>query len=108
MILSENKSRRVKDTYLRNPIEILSKEDFKNLKIQEKKEIKAKTLRVSKIFSSQHIKNSVQNNPKTPMISQQKITNNDFNIFKEAGKDSKPSGKKQFKHVVENGRVFYY
>jgi hypothetical protein len=89
-------------------MEILSKEEFKNLKNQENKVIEAKIIRVSKIFSSQLIKNIVQNNPKTPMITQSKITNNDFSIFKEAGKDFKPSGKKQFKKIVENGRVFYF
>lgn len=108
MILSENKSRRIKDTYLCNPIEILSKQEFQNFKNQENKVIEAKTKRVSKIFSSQLIKNTVQNAPKTAITTQSKITNNDFNIFKDVGKDFKPAGKKQFKHVVENGRVFYY
>lgn len=86
----------------------MSKEQFQNFKNEENKVIEAKTKRVSKIFCSQLIKNTVQENPKTPLITQSKITNNDFNVFKQAGIDLKPTGKKQFKHVVDNGRVYYY
>ncbi len=89
-------------------MEILSKEEFKNFKIEEKKVNEAKSNRVSKIFSSALMKNTVQNDPKIPTVTHPKITNNDFKIFKDAGKDVKPTGKKQFKHVVDNGRVYYY
>jgi len=108
MILSDNQSRRIKDTYLRNPMQILSKEEFQDLKKEQSKAYEAKTKRVTKLFSSQLIKNTVQSNKKEPEPIQQKITNNDFTVFKELGKEIKTPGKKQFKHVVDNGRVFYY
>lgn len=108
VIISENKSRRIKDTYLCNPIQILSKEEFQNFKNEQNKSFQVKSQRVNKIFSSQQMKNTVQSNKKEPLIVPPKITNNDFSIFKDAGKDVKSSGKKQFKHVIDNGRVFYY
>ncbi len=89
-------------------MQILSKQEFQNFKNNENKLMEAKTNRVSKIFSSHLIKNTVQPNPKILITTQAKITNNNFTILKEAGKDFKPSNGKKFKKVLENGRVFYY
>lgn len=109
-IFSDNRIRKIKDNYMRNPIEILSKEQFQNHKLDEYKKTEIKSKRVKNIFSSQQIKNTVtlNNNLKDPILPQPKITNNNFLVLKDAGKSAyNPPGKK-FKHVVENGRVFYY
>ena len=78
------------------------------MKNQQNKAMEAKCNRVNKIFSSHLIKNTVESVRKEPTVVQQKITNNDFSIFKGAGNETKPTGKKTFKHVIEKNRVFYY
>jgi len=91
-----------------NPMQILSKEEFQNMKNEQNKAIEAKCIRVNKIFSSTQMKVSVESSKKEPIVVQAKITNNDFSIFKGARNEVKQTGKKTFKHVVEKNRVFYY
>lgn len=108
MRISENTSKRVQDMYSRNPIEILSKQEFKNLKDEQKKDVEIKAKRVLKLFGSNQIKNTVQTNKESNMVQNQKITNNSYGILMNAGKEYEPTGKKTFKHIVEKNRVFYY
>jgi hypothetical protein len=103
----ESTKRKINDNYGKNPMTILSKNDQKLREISELN--KDKTNRVTKIFQSNQVKNTIQPNENWKCVIQPKIYNEDSRILKLAAKEYKNSaGKKNFNHVVENNRVFYY
>jgi hypothetical protein len=87
-------------------MDILSKSDHKLREISELNQ--DKTNRVTHIFSSSQVKNTIQPNEPWKCSIQPKIYNEDSRILKLAVKEYKNSGKKNFNHIIENNRVFYY
>ena len=90
-------------------MKILSKEEFNDFKKQQRISVETKGKRVNKLYSSIQVKNIVQQNiDNNKILSYQKITNNDYGIYKDAGKEySNPTGKK-YQRVVQDKRVFYF
>jgi len=102
----ESTKRKIKDNYSKNPMIILSKNEHKQREINELNQ--NKTNRVTHIFSSNQIKSTVQPNKTWKCVIPPKIFNENNEILKGAAKQYKNTGKKNFNHVVENNRVYYY
>jgi hypothetical protein len=68
---------------------------------------KNKTNRVTQIYSSSQVKDTVQPNKIDNFEIPPKIYNENIGILKFAVKDYKNTGKKIFNHIIENKRVYY-
>lgn len=107
-MIAESTKRKIKDNYSKNPMHILSKnEQLARTNIEANKN-KNKSTRVTSIFSSNQIKTTVQPNKTWKCVIPPKIYNENCEILKGAAKEYKNTGKKNFNHVIENNRVFYY
>lgn len=107
-MIGESTKRKIKDNYSKNPIHILSTKEHSERTTLELNKNKDKTNRVTNIFSSNQIKNTVQPNKTWKCIVPPKIFNENNNLLKDAAKEYKNSGKKNFNHIIENNRVYYY
>ena len=102
----ESTARKVKDLYGKDPTHILSKGEHASRKTDESNV--NKTNRVTHIFASGQIKNTIQPNKTWKCAVPPKVYNENNDILKGKAAEYSNSGKKNFNKVVENNRVFYY
>ncbi len=87
---------------------ILTKNDHKERENSELNRNKSKNQRISQIYSSSQIKDTVQPNKTWKCEIPPKIFNENNGILKIAAKDYNNTRRKNFNHLIENNRVYYY
>ena len=102
--IGEIRSKFIKDTFEKNPLEILSPDQTKSLNKIEKEKTSVKGNRVAALFSSDSFKNSVLNKDYYDNVNQyDKITNQRMS----GSIDTPKNFVKTFKVIYDNKRVCY-
>lgn len=107
-MVSESTFKKVKDNYEKNPMHIISSNEQRDIHVKYNNKNKSKIDRISNIFSSTQIKNSVQTNKNLRTNAPDKILNQNTEYLNEATKRYNNPRKKRFNHVMDNGRGYYF
>jgi hypothetical protein len=106
--LSEAKSKRLRDTFSKNPVDLLNSEQLSDLNNQMKTKASIKCNRVSKYLSSEGFRNNVEGSGVEVSKHEGKITNTNLKNIQNAHKMDEPKKfLKSFPHICENKRVYY-
>ena len=106
--------RKIEENFKRNPMEILSHEDNKNLNEIQRKKVSKRTEAIKDYMGSDGVKKTFKNFKKDPYMDGEgvhKITNDDFDMVKrvkEIHKEEPNYGKRHFRVASCGNGAFTY
>jgi hypothetical protein len=102
------KKRFLNDTYNKNPIDIISKDQQRELNKNQMDKVKTRTEKISNYLGGDGVKSSVTLTTENFTTSPDKITNVHIMSVKNAHNAGEPKKyAASFRHFMENKRVFY-